>query len=139
MVKVKSPKHNIIEKTAGDMAATFWEVGRSSGMKSKYKTARLYAKANIEKFVPMAVGILLDMLNSPDYNEHIKQTIYEAVIERIHDPDTALMMEGVLPSIDISKILDCKPDAPVIINSRKFNPAIHGKVALDFMILMLQD
>lgn len=131
MVKIASPRRDIIEKTALEMAGTFYDIGRSSGMTSKYKNARAYARANLEKFVPQAVNILLDMLNSSDYNEHIKKTIYEALLERIHDPDTAMLMEGVLPTIDISKVLDCKPEAPVVVNTKRFDPKIDTKPKMD--------
>jgi hypothetical protein len=77
----------IIEKTAGAMAATWYEVGRSQGMTSKFKSARAYARANLEKFIPVALQHLLSMLSRSDISEHVKQEIYEAYIERANDPD----------------------------------------------------
>lgn len=118
-MKHKAPRVDLIERTALAMAAEFYEIGRSSGMTSKHKTAKHYAKANLEKFVQPAVNHLLDMLNSPDYNEHIKKEIYTALLERIHDPDLAAI-DARLPDIDISKVLDCKPEAPLIVNTPKF-------------------
>lgn len=139
-LKHKAPRVDLIEKTALEMAAAFYEIGRSSGMTSKHKTAKHYARANLEKFIQPAVNTLLDMLNSPDYNEHIKQEIYVAVMERVHDPDLAAI-DGKLPNIDISKVLDCKPDAPVIVNSQKFEPisvGIQGSLTADDTIKKLK-
>jgi hypothetical protein len=77
----------LIEKVAAELAGTWYEVGRGQGMTSKYKSARAYARANIEKFVPKAVEILIDMLGKPDTPEIMKAEIYEALMERINDPD----------------------------------------------------
>jgi hypothetical protein len=77
----------IIEKTAGEMAAVWYDIGRGQGMTSKYKSARAYARANLEKFIPVALKHLLSMLSRPDISEHMKKEIYDAYIERANDPD----------------------------------------------------
>ena len=87
--KLTTPKHIIIEKVAGELAATFYEIGRGQGGTSKYPNARAYAKANIENFIPKAVEILTDMLSMPHISQHMKDEIAEALIERANDPDLA--------------------------------------------------
>ena len=88
------PSHNLIEKTAGELAAVFYEAGRASGMTSKYKTPRAYAKANLEKFIPKAIEYLLSMLHNPSTPEHMKQQIYDSYIERNNDPDANIMINA---------------------------------------------
>lgn len=81
----------LIEKTAAELAGTYYEEMRSQGMTSKYKNARQFAKANIEKFIPLAVNILMSMLNRADISDHMKNEIYEAFLERSNDPDLIFM------------------------------------------------
>lgn len=119
MRKLTTPRTSLIERVAGEFAGTWYEVGKAQGLTSKYKTARQFARANVERFVPNAVSHLLDMLNDPTYNEHVKQEIYTAIMERVHDPDTNLMQDNRLPDIDISKYLDHKPEASIIIDTRR--------------------
>ena len=88
------PKHNLIEKVAGQLAATWYEIGRGQGMTSKYKNARLYARANIEKFIPKALEHLIDMLGNPSTPEIMKKEIYDAIMERKNDPDVAILTEN---------------------------------------------
>lgn len=90
-MKITTPRHKLIEKTAGEIAAAFYEQGRSLGLKSKFKNARAYARANLEKFVPKATEILIGMLGRNDISEVMKKEIYEAVLERAHDPDLAIL------------------------------------------------
>src|SRR6185312_6553118 len=90
-MNLTTPRHALIEKTAGEIAACFYEQGRSLVLKSKYKNARAYAKANIEKFVPKATEILIEMLGRNDISEVMKQEIYAAVMERAHDPDLVIL------------------------------------------------
>ena len=61
-LKTIVPKYTVIEQTAIQLAACFYEAGRSSGLKSKHKNARAYAKANLERFIPKAIDILTTML-----------------------------------------------------------------------------
>lgn len=85
--KLVTPQSLLIEKTALELAATFWEVGKSQGLTSKHKDARSYAKANVEKFIPKAVDLLMDMIGSGAIPEDQKQLIYEAFMERTNDKD----------------------------------------------------
>lgn len=85
-------KRNVlIEQTAGELAAIFYEAARSSGLKSKHKNARNYAKTNLEKFIPKAVELLLSMLQMNHISDVLKNEIYEALIERANDPDLEVL------------------------------------------------
>lgn len=107
--KILQPRDTIIEKVAGELAATFYEIGRSQGLTSKYKTARLYARANLEKFIPKAVETLIDCLNSPNLNKEAKDTIYNAIIDRVNDP-TNITSADILPDIDVKKLINLSPE-----------------------------
>lgn len=85
--QVVAPHSLLIEKTALELAATYYEVGRSQGLTSKFKNARAFAKANVEKYIPMAVKFLMDMLGSPSVPQDQKDMIYDALMERSNDPD----------------------------------------------------
>lgn len=119
-----TPKHTVIERTALEFAATFWEAGRSSGMPSKYKNARAFARANFIKFIPQTISILTDMLGRSDVSEHMKKEIHEAIVERINDPRVNLEMGNPLPDIDLKKLLGDKPEPPVIVNTKRID--FHG-------------
>lgn len=80
------PKYTIIEKVAAELAAVWYEAGRSAGMTSKHKTARLYAKKNFTTWIPKSVEILTSMLGRQDIPDLMKQEIYDAIIERANDP-----------------------------------------------------
>ena len=84
---VVSPHSLLIEKTALELAATYYEVGRSQGLTSKFKNARAFAKANVEKYIPIAVKLLMDMIGSPAVPQDQKDMIYDALMERSNDPD----------------------------------------------------
>jgi len=112
--KIQNPSSILFETVAGQLAATFYEVGRSQGMTSVHKNARAYARANIEKFLPKAIEYCIDMLARPDINEEMKQMIYDALQERANDPSniTSTDVRG-LPALDIKKLLDNLPAAPI--------------------------
>lgn len=101
-LKILKPKSDLIERTALEMAAVFWEAARSSGLaQGKHKNARSFAKANIEKFIPFAVKHLIEILNNPEHGKHIKDEIYEALMDRVNDPDLQLNKTDVLPDVDV--------------------------------------
>lgn len=85
--KLVTPQSLLIEKTALELAAVFYEACRSSGLTSKHKDARSFAKANVEKFIPKAVNLLMDMISSDAIPEDQKALIYEAFMERTNDKD----------------------------------------------------
>jgi hypothetical protein len=84
-------KHVIIEKTALELAATWYEIGRGQGMTSKWPNARAYARANLEQFIPKALEILTDMLGRNDLSQHMRDEIYDAIMERNNEPTLAIL------------------------------------------------
>lgn len=80
-----TPQSLLIEKTALEFAAVYYEAGRSTGLTSKYKDARAFAKANVEKFIPLAVDHLMTMLSSDSLPADQKELIYDAFMERTND------------------------------------------------------
>jgi hypothetical protein len=116
---LKPPKHTVIERTALELAATWYEIGRGQGLTSKHKDARAYAAHNLEKFIPKAVEILLSMLGRTDLPDLMKAEIYEAFLERHNDPE----LQEVLPNIDVKKIIaavdEMELNKTVVINSSK--------------------
>lgn len=121
MSKIFVPHSHLIEHVAGALAATWYEIGRSQGMKSKYKTPRAYARANIEKFLPKAIEHLLDILANPTFPDLAKQEIFEALMERHNDP--TLKTENQLPKVDMKKLMS-------IIESNKGAPSTQPNLSL---------
>ncbi len=129
MIKPSSPRFNLIEHVAAELAGTFYEIGRGQGLKSVHKTARHYAAANLEKFVPHAVKHLIEMLGRPDISAEQKEEIWESLQERMNDPmaqSLAQASEGhALPDIDIAKIIPVK-ELPTVIQDKRavadYNP-----------------
>lgn len=85
--KLVTPQSLVIEKTALELAALYYEEGRSRGLTSKYKDARKFAKANVEKFIPKAVDTLLDTLREGNLSNDQKDLIYKAIMERVNDKE----------------------------------------------------
>ncbi len=72
----------IIEETAIELAAAFYENCRMMGMDCKpYRNQRHYVRNNFEKFIPKAVDLLTSMLDG-GYPEEQKKEIYEALLSR---------------------------------------------------------
>lgn len=130
--KIKDPSDVIVEKTAGEFAATFFDAARSSGMEvimfqgqkidlRKYKNnPRAFARAHIEKFIPAAVHALTEIMCNPKTPEDQRQIIYNAIMERVNDPDLDMMGRTAgLPEFENTVLY--KPDnekpKPVIINT----------------------
>jgi len=100
---VSVPKSQLIEKTALQFACEYYEAGRNTGLTSKHKNARAFAKANVEKFVPLVISTFLDMLANPKFSEHMKREIWDAIQERHNDP--TLQTPTQLPNIDVKKLI----------------------------------
>lgn len=109
-----TPKSLLIEKTALELAAVFYEAGRSSGLTSKHKDAKSYAKANVKKFIPKAVDLLMTMIGSDAIPQDQKDLIYEAFMERTNDQN--LSNCGIPVFKNNTEYL---PDAPVIYDRPK--------------------
>jgi hypothetical protein len=83
MLKSHQPKSTLIEDTAIEFAAAFYEAARMKGIDCKpYRNQRQYIKKNFEKFIPHAVKHLTEMLSSTTLHEDLKYKIYEALTER---------------------------------------------------------
>jgi len=115
-LKIIEPHSILIEETALKFAAAYYEVGRSQGLTSKFKNARAFAKANVERFIPMAVQTLMDMLSNPSTPETQKEMIYQAFTERANDPD--------LSNSGIGAFKNDTPYLPEL-------PKLYDKVTLD--------
>ena len=140
MSKVLKPNSILIEKIAGSLAAVWFEAAAATpGMnmeRHKYKNnPRIFARKNLEKFIPQAISILLDMLHNPSTPHEQKSEIYDCLIDRVNDPNniTSEDLKG-LADIDIKKVLDLtktpldkvidqtlkpKREKPLIVNSLK--------------------
>lgn len=124
--KIITPSSMLIEKTAAEYAAIFWEACRSSGMKQgRHKTARAYARANLEQFIPLVVQNLIEIMGRKNTPVEMKEQIYQALQERTNDPDIDVMAKaaGTLP--DFEQTILYKPDnekpKPVIINTPRLD------------------
>lgn len=130
--KIKDPSDVIVEKTAGNFAAVWFEAARSSGMTVvqlqgqkinllKYKNdPRAFARAHIEKFIPAAVHALNEIMCNPKTPEDQRQIIYNAIMERVNDVDLDMMGKTAgLPEFENTPLF--KPDTekpkPVIVNT----------------------
>lgn len=82
-----TPQSLLIEKTALEFAAVYYEAGRSTGLTSVHKDARSYAKANVKQFIPLAVNHLMSMLGMPHIPQNEKDMIYDAFMERSNDKE----------------------------------------------------
>lgn len=125
----KVPKLNLVEYVATELAGVFYDTGRSQGLQSKHKTARHYAAANLEKFVPHAIKAMLDMLNNPSISAEMKEEIWESLQERINDSVAQSLAQSSenhpLPDIDIAKLIPVKELPSVIKDQRTvqdYNP-----------------
>lgn len=121
MKKLAEPHSTLIESTAYQFACTFYEVGRSQGLKSRHKTHKSYATAYMTKFIPLAVKTLMDMLANPQTPEMQKQAIYDAFLERANDPDLAETIPLFNNPFAKSFVSELKPQRvdPIIVNTGK--------------------
>lgn len=110
MSQILKPNSILIEKVAGQLAATWFEAaGNTPGFNmhhKKYKNdPRIYARKNLEKFIPQAIEILIGMLGRPDIALEMKEEIYDCLSDRVNDPRnvTSADMTGI-PDIDAKKL-----------------------------------
>lgn len=103
--KLVKPINPLIYKVAAEMAAVFYDAGRSSGLPSKHKTAESFARANIEKFIPKAIQNLITLLKPHSgITEHMRSTIYEALMDPVNDPN--LMKAKVNTNLNLTLFED---------------------------------
>ncbi len=93
--KIINPSSVLIEQTAADLCAEYYEIGCSQGLKSKHKTHKAFVHAHIEHFIPLAVQTLLDILANPATPSEQKDAISEALIERANDADLSFLNEKI--------------------------------------------
>ena len=115
--QVVAPHSLLIEKTALELAATYYEVGRGQGLTSKFKNPRAFAKANVEKYIPMAVKLLMDMLASEATPKDQKDMIYDALMERSNDPELSNI--GIQAFVNNSDFTSDRVEKiePIIVNT----------------------
>lgn len=122
MKKIVTPASTLIEKTALNCAQAFYEIGRSQGLPSKYKTGRHYAARYMEKFIPHAVDALMKQLCDPNTPVEAKDLILAAFRERMNDPEAAALANSSqnhsLPDIDIAKLIPIGELPSVIANPK---------------------
>lgn len=123
MSKLNLPKFDVVEYTALEFALVFYEACRNQGMKSKHKTARLFALHNYQRFIPKALEYLIDILGKEGIHDNVKEKIYIAIQERVNDPEvnSVLPSENVIPELDLKKILESIPEKPVTIKTDIFD------------------
>lgn len=118
MSKLITPESLVIEKTALELATSFWETGKLQGLNSKYKDASSYARRYVKEFIPLAVSILMDMLAKDNIPIDQKDMIYMAIMERTNDVE----LSNALPIFNNPLAAGFKPDwkddrKPLVINS----------------------
>ena len=79
------PESLLIEQTALKLATEFYEIGKSQGLTSKYKTHQAYAKRHLNEFIPKAVVLLMDIISNPNTPTDQRDMIYDALMERTND------------------------------------------------------
>jgi len=132
--KLIRPRDILIEKTAGELAATWFEAALNTPeintLRKKYRNdPKRYARMNFEKFIPAAVNILIGMLGRQDLPLEMREEIYNAIIDRANDPENVISDDiikngGVLPNIDVKKLLD-ENNKPVDKIGQLLNRDIH--------------
>ncbi len=133
---VTDPGNVIIEKVAGEMAGTFFDAARSSGMTKimlqgqkinllNFKTPRQFARRHLEKFIPAAVHSLIEIMSRENCPADQKQMIYDALMERVNDQDIDMMAKTAGDAKAMEQSIEYKADnekpKPVIINTPKID------------------
>ncbi len=119
-MKIHKPESELIEHTAMKLASAFYEAGRSTGLKSKYKDAKGYALRHVKEFTPLAINYLMDILAKPTTPQDQKDAIYDALMERTNDVE----LSNKLPVFANPLAATFKPDwkddrRPLTINTPK--------------------
>jgi hypothetical protein len=125
--KLVKPEDTLIEQTAGQLAAVFYEAGRNSGLTSKYKTPQAFVRRYLERFVPKAIELLMTMLGNPATPQAQKNAIYDTIMNRTNDPDfnTIGIKEFENPFEFTSDKVVTQP--PVIVNTKSVAEILNPK------------
>ncbi len=120
--KLLKPRDILIEKVAGELAATYFEAAQNTPqmntLRKKYRNdPRRYARMNLERWIPKAVETLISCLQSPRLSIEAKEEIYNAIADRVNDPDNLTSDDiinngGMLPKIDIKPLIDAESRKP---------------------------
>lgn len=92
--KEVKPINPVIFQMAADFAAVWFDAALSSGLpRGQYvgrgdKPIRLFVANHLEKFIPMAVSIAIDMLKpTSNCNEAMRRMLYDALMDPLNDPE----------------------------------------------------
>lgn len=92
--KLVKPMNPLIWNTTAEFAAVWFEAALSSGLeRGKYvgrgdKPIRMFVQDHIEKFLPMTISILIEMLKpTSNCTPHMREEIYEALMDPVNDPE----------------------------------------------------
>lgn len=86
--EIVTPSTGMVEKIAMEYAAVWYEAARSSGLKpGKYKTAKQFARAKFDGFIPEVIKNLITMLGNPKLPPDQKMMIYDQIMKRANDPE----------------------------------------------------
>ncbi len=120
--KLIKPRDILIEKVAGELAATYFEAAQNTPqmdtLRKKYRNdPRRYARLNLEKWIPKAVETLISCLQSPRLSIEAKEEIFNALQDRVNDPDNItsddiINNNGMLPKIDVKPLIDAESRIP---------------------------
>ncbi len=120
--KLLKPRDILIEKVAGELAATYFEAAQNTPqmntLRKKYRNdPRRYARMNLERWIPKAVETLISCLQSPRLSIEAKEEIYNAIADRVNDPDNLTSDDiinngGMLPKIDVKPLIDAESRIP---------------------------
>lgn len=104
------PMNPLIFKTAASFAITWFEAARSSGLPAgKYvgrgdKGAKLFVQDHLEKFLPLAISTLIEMLKpTSNCTDHMREEIHAALTDPLNDPE--LMLIGQKPKAENEKMV----------------------------------
>lgn len=103
-LKISIPKNHLIEKTAAEFAAVWYDIVRTNNQVDaafikKWPNQRKFAQKNLEKFIAPALKHLTEMLGRPDLPDIMKKEIYDAIIERNNDPALKVFMPTEAPKL----------------------------------------
>jgi hypothetical protein len=113
--KLIDPASTLIEQTAADMCAAWFETALSNGYTfPEGRSHKKFVHNHIEKFIPIACETLVGMLSLPDgqVSVEMKTAITEAILERANDPDLVDLSKPKSP-FDFEKV------KPLVINTPK--------------------
>lgn len=103
-LKISIPKNHLIEKTAIEFAAVWYDIARTNNQVDaafikKWPTQRKFAKAKFEKFIEPALKHLTSLLGRSDIPDIMKKEVYDAIMERNNDPALKVFMPTEAPKL----------------------------------------